>query len=145
MKESVAEFLSRGGKIQTVDIPKQIVSEKELKSFYQSKDWLEARKQVLSELTHMCPVCGSENHLVVDHIKPLRYFWDLRLDNDNLQILCNDCNIEKSSIPNWTLKFHIKNKIGLESQRKSLLHHLWEKKNPKEIPENELDVLIGKN
>jgi hypothetical protein len=67
------------------------------------------------------------------------------LDNDNLQILCNDCNIEKSSIPNWTLKFHIKNKIGLESQRKSLLHHLWEKKNSKEMPENELDVLIGEN
>lgn len=35
--------------------------------------------------------------MVVDHIKPIRKHWHLRLDSNNLQILCDDCNMGKGS------------------------------------------------
>ena len=68
-------------------------------------------------MTPFCPVCGSENDLVVDHINPVRYFWEQRLDKKNLQLLCNDCNLEKTSMVGWTLEFHLKNKNRLQAQK----------------------------
>jgi hypothetical protein len=117
-KETVEEFLARGGKIKGVDtLPKMVKSdysdkefEKKLHDFYSSKEWKEMRKKVRSELTHMCCVCGSTTDLHVDHINPLRYFWEQRLDEDNLQILCSECNLEKGSMLNWTKEWHIRNK-----------------------------------
>lgn len=35
---------------------------------------------------------GNPVRIVVDHIKPISKHWHLRLDPDNLQVLCNDCN-----------------------------------------------------
>lgn len=42
-------------------------------------------------------LCNSEDHIVVDHIKPASRFPDLALDLENLQVLCNDCNMGKSN------------------------------------------------
>ena len=33
--------------------------------------------------------------MVADHINPVRFFWDQRLDENNLQILCRRCNEAK--------------------------------------------------
>lgn len=47
----------------------------------------------------MC--CGNAYpHVIinVDHIKPVRKYWHLRLDFDNLQVLCSTCNKAKG---NW--------------------------------------------
>jgi 5-methylcytosine-specific restriction endonuclease McrA len=41
-------------------------------------------------------LCGSGDKLVVDHIKPRSKFPKLQLDPDNVQVLCNMCNIGKS-------------------------------------------------
>lgn len=153
MKESVEDFLARGGNITTKKIkpkpswelgepidypvvgrnkptieeyynslaPKRDYSnkefEKQLHDFYQSKEWKSIRETVHQQLTQMCPVCGSVHNLAVDHIKPIRYFWDLRLDIDNLQLLCGDCNLEKGSIPNWNLSWHVRNKQILSKRR----------------------------
>ena len=38
--------------------------------------------------------------LNIDHIKPLKTHWNLRLDINNLQILCKDCNKFKASKQN---------------------------------------------
>ena len=103
-KETVEEFLQRGGKIQTLPYERQRkelrnlqeVSDEKLKEFYKSPEWKTLRNDVYKKLTHFCPVCGSENNLVIDHINPVRYFWNQRLDENNLQILCDDCNLEKS-------------------------------------------------
>jgi 5-methylcytosine-specific restriction endonuclease McrA len=35
--------------------------------------------------------------VVVDHIRPIRHHWELRLDINNLQLLCDDCNKGKGS------------------------------------------------
>ncbi len=116
--ETVEEFLARGGNIQTKSIQQQkkmvrqlqTVTDGTLKLFYQSPEWKVLRNKVKRELMPFCPVCGSEEELVVDHINPVRYFWEQRLDENNLQLLCNDCNLEKSSMVGWTLEFHLNNK-----------------------------------
>jgi len=128
MKESVEDFLKRGGKVQTerteTTLPirvKNDYSDKEFEStlhnFYNSREWKDLRISVKKELTPMCPVCGSEDNLHVDHIRPIRHFFEERLDPNNLQILCGDCNIEKGSMLNWTLEWHIRNKNKLMSER----------------------------
>jgi hypothetical protein len=75
------------------------VSEALLKDFYASWDWKEARYEALKRLGAKCQCCGAmpkDARIVVDHIKPLRKRWDLRLDQTNLQVLCDDCNMGKS-------------------------------------------------
>jgi len=48
-----------------------------------------------------CELCGQGKHegqiLNVDHIKPVRLFWKLRLDPENAQVLCGDCNCGKGN------------------------------------------------
>lgn len=71
--------------------------------FYASKEWSDTRKAIINNSERRCNFCGihfAENkndRLVVDHIKPLRSFWELRLDKNNLQLLCNDCNLLKGN------------------------------------------------
>lgn len=61
--------------------------------FYASYEWKELRYKTILKYGRTCMACGKENCIVnVDHIKPLRKFWGLRLDPDNLQILCGSCN-----------------------------------------------------
>jgi 5-methylcytosine-specific restriction endonuclease McrA len=61
--------------------------------------------QTFEKHGRVCMCCGdipgNGIRLVVDHIKPIGEFWDLRLDPDNVQILCNDCNMGKG---NWLVK-----------------------------------------
>jgi HNH endonuclease len=72
------------------------------KEFYESWEWKEARFAALKRHGRQCQCCGwmpglsAGNHLVVDHIKPLRTHPQLALDPDNHQVLCNDCNMGKS-------------------------------------------------
>jgi len=42
-----------------------------------------------------CNVSKCEMH--VDHIKPVSLYPELKYDPDNLQVLCRDCNLEKSN------------------------------------------------
>ena len=48
-----------------------------------------------------CQACGARKSdgvkLVVDHIKPVRHYWHLRFAGDNLQVLCEPCNLGKGS------------------------------------------------
>lgn len=66
------------------------------KTFYASWEWKKVRMQALERDGHRCGSCGAAPkdgiRIVVDHIKPLGKFWDLRLSLDNLQVLCDDCN-----------------------------------------------------
>lgn len=75
--------------------------------FYESWDWKKARYQVLQKYGPTCMLCGSTRQdldldgykvrIVVDHIKPLHKHWELRLDPNNLQVLCHDCNKGKGA------------------------------------------------
>jgi len=80
--------------------------EKQLSRFYQSKEWKELRNKLFEVHDKVCVVCGATHALRGDHIKPIRTHWDLRLNLDNLQILCDECNREKGSKQFWTLEEH---------------------------------------
>ncbi len=66
--------------------------------FYSSWEWKAARFDILEKYGPTCMLCGYEGpRIVVDHIKPRRRYPELELDRDNLQVLCNDCNMGKGS------------------------------------------------
>lgn len=75
--------------------------------FYQSWEWRTLRVKVLQQYGTRCMCCGATPAhvtvggepvmIVVDHIKPLSKRWDLRLDRNNLQVLCQECNQGKGA------------------------------------------------
>jgi HNH endonuclease len=69
-----------------------------IRHFYQSFEWRRLRYQTLQKYGRKCMCCKAEDKPIhVDHIKPLRKYWELRLDPDNLQILCEECNHGKGN------------------------------------------------
>lgn len=67
--------------------------------FYNSPPWHEARFIILRHYGSTCMNCkASDVQVHVDHIKPLHNYWQLRLDLNNLQVLCSSCNQGKSNI-----------------------------------------------
>ena len=76
-------------------------------AFYKSWDWRTLRMQALKKHGARCQCCGATKdsvdisgnqvRIVVDHIQPLARRWDLRLDLENLQILCDECNMGKGA------------------------------------------------
>jgi 5-methylcytosine-specific restriction endonuclease McrA len=69
--------------------------------FYLSRSWLELRYKALKLNDGKCCCCGRGRKqnvvLHVDHIKPRSLYPSLQLDINNLQILCEECNIGKSN------------------------------------------------
>ncbi|MGJ8513127.1 hypothetical protein R84981_002780 [Carnimonas sp. R-84981] len=70
------------------------------KRFHQSKEWAELRYQALQKYERKCACCGLGPEqgvaIEVDHIKPVKKYPELKLDINNLQILCRMCNRGKS-------------------------------------------------
>lgn len=70
-------------------------------TFYKSKEWEMARQQALIRDHGLCQDCLQNKHItpadVVDHIKPLRLFWQLRVMLSNLRSLCNRCHAIKTA------------------------------------------------
>lgn len=72
------------------------------KGFTKSLAWRELRAKVIEKYGAKCMCCGyspreSKGRIHVDHIKPRKYFPELALEFDNLQVLCGRCNKEKSN------------------------------------------------
>jgi len=80
---------------------KKSKQEKQFKDFYWSFEWRKLRYTILKQRGARCECCGNSAQtgavINVDHIKPIRHFWELRLEPTNLQILCNECNHGKGS------------------------------------------------
>lgn len=72
-----------------------------INTFYQSAEWRKLRYSILKNQGGRCELCNASKStgavMHVDHIKPLKRFWHLRLDPDNLQVLCEACNHGKGS------------------------------------------------
>ncbi len=70
--------------------------------FYNSREWKQVRYFALEKYGNSCQCCGATPRkgiqIHVDHIKPRSLFPDLSLDVNNLQILCEPCNIGKSNV-----------------------------------------------
>lgn len=73
----------------------------EYKSFYERPEWRALRYKILRSQICQCACCGiTRDHgrvLHVDHIKPISIFPELALNESNLQVLCEDCNMGKSN------------------------------------------------
>lgn len=69
--------------------------------FYTSDAWRRVRYRALKKHGNACQCCGTpasrKKPLHVDHIKPRSKHPELELDINNLQILCEDCNLGKGS------------------------------------------------
>ena len=68
--------------------------------FYSTREWRELRWKVVEASKGACVVCGRSNKhhgviLHVDHIKPRSKFPELELEQSNMQVLCEECNIGK--------------------------------------------------
>jgi 5-methylcytosine-specific restriction endonuclease McrA len=77
------------------------------KMFYKSWAWRTLRAKILKRFGARCMCCGatpdhfdmdgSPVKICVDHIKPVSLHWKLRLDPENLQVLCDECNQGKGA------------------------------------------------
>lgn len=67
--------------------------------FYRTKEWRELRYKALIKYGRKCMCCGATPEtgsvMHVDHIKPRSKYPELKLNLNNLQILCEDCNMGK--------------------------------------------------
>lgn len=68
-------------------------------SFFNSDSWRNLRYRALKEYGRICALCRkTEGVMHVDHIKPRSKFPELALVFENLQILCDECNLGKSNL-----------------------------------------------
>ena len=68
--------------------------------FYETREWRDLRFKILRKYGFVCMACGNRPPkcvLHVDHIKPRSLYPQLELDPENLQVLCEDCNLGKGN------------------------------------------------
>ena len=67
--------------------------------FYRSGQRARLRYAFVKGKERRCQCCGVKAsdgaEIVVDHIKPIRHFWHLRLDPGNCQLLCDGCTRQR--------------------------------------------------
>ena len=77
--------------------PKKVATSND--GFYMSREWRDVRYKALVKHGAVCHCCGASRSdgkkLHVDHIKPRSKFPEFALDPENLQVLCDACNIGK--------------------------------------------------
>jgi len=120
--QSVEEWQQEGHKIESLPadpVPSSYrPTHTECQQFYLSKEWIALRRnfkrRTIDDLFEtqgkdFCAHCGIElisilknqrlpkglGRMNIDHIWPIKYYWDLKLDINNLQYLCSDCNSKK--------------------------------------------------
>lgn len=70
-------------------------------AFYHSKEWDRLRRQAMMRDHGLCQECLLDKRItvadVVDHIKPIKLYWHLRLVLSNLRSLCHLCHNRKTA------------------------------------------------
>lgn len=54
--------------------------------------WKKKRREIQRLYNGKCAICGSSDCVEAHHIVPLAVLPQLRLDNDNIILLCSDCH-----------------------------------------------------
>lgn len=82
-----------------VDRPHDYSAARDL--FLRSSQWQALRYATLQRFGARCLCCNTDRSsgkvMHVDHIKPMWTHWHLRADPENLQVLCEDCNMGKGA------------------------------------------------
>lgn len=82
---------------KTLEMRKRFKNENDL--FFMSYAWQCLRERTFKTYGRRCMKCyRAETILHVDHIKPRSIYPHLEYEFENLQILCDRCNFEKSNI-----------------------------------------------
>ena len=72
-----------------------MITDKQVKAFYNSMAWLRLRQVKLS-LNPLCEACQMSGIITsatdVHHMRPVRLFWDDRFDLKYLLSLCASCH-----------------------------------------------------
>lgn len=78
------------------------------RSIYRKSNNDSLKKYLLQNQSHHCAICecNIDIHSHIDHIVPFKYVGD-ELDN-NLQMLCTDCNLKKNASLDYQIKFLLK-------------------------------------
>lgn len=78
------------------------------KSIYRKPIGELTKKTLLQNQYHHCAICGRDidMHAHTDHIVPFKFVGD-ELDN-NLQMLCTDCNLKKNASLDYQIRFLLK-------------------------------------
>ena len=102
MSATVAETLAQAEAAEQERAARKEPSDKRIRSWYNSWEWKRARYNfILKNKERKCACCNATaahgERMVVDHIKPVRKFWHLRTDPNNLAWLCDSCNRGKGS------------------------------------------------
>jgi hypothetical protein len=66
----------------------------ERQRMYASGEWRRLRRQLRNRADCMCEACGSTDELHMHHIRPWAEYPELRMDLDNLMLLCRGCHID---------------------------------------------------
>jgi hypothetical protein len=84
-----------------VDLVEGGIKQSAIDQFYASWEWKRLRYDFIKGKQRRCQCCGRTPAdgiaIHVDHVKPIRHHWSLRFSVNNLQILCEDCNMGKGS------------------------------------------------
>lgn len=69
---------------------------KNLKFFYNSKEWIQLSDYIRKKYFHICQDCGKPNSKEVHHVIPVTelnvHDPTITLNPDNLVLLCNECH-----------------------------------------------------
>lgn len=80
---------------------RDLASREDCMAFYKTTEWRGVRDKVLAVFGRTCLACGKSEAdgviINVDHIRPLKRYWHMRLDVENLQPICAACNRAKGS------------------------------------------------
>jgi len=78
--------------------------------FYLTSEWRVLRYDFLRRQNGKCQCCGATakdgKKMHVDHIKPRLLYPSLSLDINNLQLLCEDCNLGKGAWDHTDWKYY---------------------------------------
>lgn len=119
-------FHGKGGQTKAKEVLGTVVKKAPLDPtsdlFLESFDWRDLRFNILKTYGSKCMCCGATpNHgavMNVDHIKPRKYYPDLALDKNNLQVLCNPCNHGKGNKDDASNDFRPDNWRGILNESK---------------------------
>lgn len=77
---------------------KNISEKRKFHPVYSTEKWKKLRYVTLRKFNFKCLACNStDKELHVDHIKPISIYPSLAFEENNLQVLCKDCNLSKSN------------------------------------------------
>lgn len=72
-------------------------------AFLASPEWKALKARTVAKYGAKCMCCGAvprrASHINADHIKPRKFYPELALDEDNIQLLCGRCNKRKGNGP----------------------------------------------